>query len=184
MADPISARDSRLLLIRIRARDASANPGSSFRLEAEAILDYEAIFPATRFRLDLAQLQASVTNPGNQYGQLLGAQLLLLLASSRQSRGRQPDTLRIQLMLEGVGPARDVRWERLALPIRPGEPIALRRDTPFSRFAAVDLPQESAPEDARFHLLVAIAGPGRRYCQVRCRSHRPRCGVLGHPRCL
>ena len=40
----------------------------------------------------------------------------------------------------------------------PWRTLALR-DTPFSRFAAVDLPQESVPEDARFHLLVAIAGP-------------------------
>ena len=161
MGDPISARDSRLLLIRIRARDASANPGSPFALEAEAILDYESIFPATRFDLDIAQLQASfVTNPNNQYGQLLGVQLSSAAGIQQAlSAVGQPETLRIQLMLEGDGPHETVRWERLALPVRPGEPIALRRDTPFSRFAAVDLPQESAPEDARFHLLVAIAGP-------------------------
>ena len=56
-------------------------------------------------------------------------------------------------------PHEAIRWERLAFPIRPGEPIAIRRDTPFSRFAAVDLPQDTAPEDTRFHLFVAIASP-------------------------
>jgi hypothetical protein len=157
MADPIAARDSRLLLIRIRSRESSANTGS---LEAEAILDYESIFPATPFELNVAQLQASVTNPNNQYGQMLGVQLSSA-AGIQQALAAvgQPERLRIQIMLEGEGPHETVRWERLALPVRPGEPIALRRDTPFSRFAAVDLPQENAPEDARFHLLVAIAGP-------------------------
>ena len=62
-------------------------------------------------------------------------------------------------MLEGSGAHEAIRWERLAFPIRPGEPIAIRRDTPFSRFAAVDLPQDTAPEDTRFHLFVAIASP-------------------------
>jgi hypothetical protein len=160
MADPNSARDSRLLLIRIRARESSTGTGATCCLEAEAILDYESIFPATRFQLDTAQLQASFMNPNNQYGQLLGVQLSSA-AGIQQALAAvgQPETLRVQLMLEGDGPHETVRWERLALPIRPGEPLALRRDTPFSRFAAVDLPQENAPEDARFHLLVAIAGP-------------------------
>ena len=71
----------------------------------------------------------------------------------------QANTLRIQLMLEGGGEHESVRWERIAFPIRPGDPIAIRRDTPLSRFAAVNLPQDSAPEDTRFHLLVAVAGP-------------------------
>ena len=66
----------------------------------------------------------------------------------------------MQLMLEGSGPHDSIRWERLALPLRPGEPIAIRRDTPFSRYAAVDLPENTAPENTRFHLLVAVASPG------------------------
>ena len=89
MPDLISARDSRLLLIRIRATEGSAGPGSILSLEAEAILDYESIFPATRFQLDLAQLQASVTNPNNQYGQLLGAQLIFRSRHPAGDRGRR-----------------------------------------------------------------------------------------------
>lgn len=129
-------------------------------LEAEAIVDYESIYPSAAFTVDLNELQSSIASPNNIYGQRLGAQLCA--ASSIQSALAglgQPAILRVQLMLEGSGPHESIRWERMAFPGRPTEPVALSLNTPFSRFAAVDLPQDTAPEDARFHLLVAIAGP-------------------------
>jgi hypothetical protein len=162
MNDVNSTSDSCLLLIRIRpSREAATSGARNLSLEAEAILDYQSIYPATSFAIDLDQLQSSVASPNNAYGQQLGAQLCAA-PSIQQALANigQPDTLRLQLMLEGSGPHEAIRWERLAFPIRPGEPIAIRRDTPFSRFAAVDLPQDTAPEDTRFHLLVAIASPG------------------------
>ncbi|HYI95406.1 MAG TPA: CHAT domain-containing protein, partial [Bryobacteraceae bacterium] len=143
------------------AREAAgADPAGAITLEAEAILDYESIFPPTPFTIDLRQLQASVASADNQYGQLLGSQLGASgsVRSALASIG-QPEVLRVQIMLEGAGAHGSIRWERIALPQRAGDPLAIRRDTPFSRFAAVELPQEIAPEDSRFHLLVAIAGP-------------------------
>ncbi len=151
-----------MLLIRVRAaREAAGTElAGAIALEAEAIVDYESIFPPMPFTIDLGQLQASVASPNNEYGVLLGTQLgsSWSVRSALASIG-QPEVLRVQIMLEGAGPHESIRWERLALPQRAGDPLAIRRDTPFSRFAAVELPQEIAPEDSRFHLLVAIAGP-------------------------
>ena len=162
MNDVNSTSDSCLLLIRIRpSREPATSGGRNLSLEAEAILDYQSIYPATPFTIDLDQLQSSVASPNNAYGQQLGAQLCAS-PSIQQALANigQPDTLRIQLMLEGSGPHEAIRWERLAFPIRPGEPIAIRRDTPFSRFAAVDLPQDTAPEDTRFHSVGRNCEPG------------------------
>src|SRR4051794_35737417 len=161
MTDASSARDSRLLLIRLRpAISSTPTTSPKIALEAEAIVDYESIYPSTRFTIDLNELQSSIASPNNLYGQLLGAQLCAAPSMQAALAGLgQSASLRIQLMLEGTGPQESIRWERMTVPARPGEPVAIRRDTPFSRFAAVDLPQDAAPEDARFHLLVAIAGP-------------------------
>src|SRR5204863_9272921 len=130
--------DSRLLLIRIRpAREPASSNGQNHSFEVEAILDYESIYPASPLELDSDKLQSVLASPNNEYGQLLGSQLCA--ASSMQhafANIGQANTLRIQLMLEGGGEHESVRWERIAFPIRPGDPIAIRRDTPLSRFAA------------------------------------------------
>lgn len=162
MADANAVRDSRLLLFRIRPvrQPVEAAEKCGLPLEAEAILDYESIFPTAPFFLDIEALQAAVASANNQYGQLLGSQLCEAVSVQRALGAvGHPEMLRVQIMLEGTGAHESIRWERLALPLRPGDPLSLRRDTPFSRFSAVDLPQESAPQDARFHLVVAIASP-------------------------
>lgn len=149
------------MLIRIRpAREAPEPDKQKLALEAEAVVDYASIYPATPFTVDLHELQSSIAIDGNVYGQRLGAQLCSALSMQQAfaSLG-QPEKLRVQLMLEGSGPHESIRWERMAVPLRAGDPLAMRLDTPFSRFAAVDLPQNAAPEDKRFHLLVAVASP-------------------------
>ena len=108
MNDVNSTSDSCLLLIRIRpSRNQQQAAAGNLPLEAEAILDYQSIYPATPFTIDLDQLQSSVASPNNAYGQQLGAQLCAA-PSIQQALANigQPDTLRIQLMLEGSGATR------------------------------------------------------------------------------
>src|SRR5262245_24366143 len=99
MIDAISARDSRLLLIRIRPAPLGAGAvPPKLPLEAEAIVDYESIYPSAVFTVDLNELQSSIASPNNIYGQRLGAQLCA--ASSVQSALAglgQPAALRVQL---------------------------------------------------------------------------------------
>ena len=151
-----------MLLIRVRAaREAAGTElAGAIALEAEAIVDYESIFPPMPFTIDLGQLQASVASPNNEYGVLLGTQPappglseahLHRLASQRYFEFRSCSKAPV---LTSPSDGKGLRSSR-----RAGDPLAIRRDTPFSRFAAVELPQEIAPEDSRFHLLVAIAGP-------------------------
>ena len=161
MNEVMSASDSRLLLIRIRpARETPDNAGQKLSLEAEAIVNYESIYPSAPFDIDFNQLQSSIASPNNQYGQLLGAQLCTRAfhpASSGEYRTAGDPTHAVDA--GRFGSARFNSWSG-SLPLRPGDPIAIRRDTPFSRYAAVDLPENTAPEDTRFHLLVAVASPG------------------------
>jgi hypothetical protein len=149
--------DRSLLVLRVR-RPGSGAPETA--LEVEALLDYETIFPAALTQLDTRALEHLALAPDNAYGRAIGEALcaassveLAVAAIGRRER------VRIQLMIEGAGSHCTVRWERAQLPCWPDRPIALRTETPFSRFAAVNAAQQDPPEDQMFRLLFAVAAP-------------------------
>ncbi len=155
---PASQAEERYLLLRIRTL---AEKPEAATLEIEGQVDYRMFFPAATVQFDPRRLQSAAAQGNNEYGRYLSERLAsclpVQLALSNVASGRR---LRFQVLLEPTpGIHNSIRWECLDFAMLPGGCLSVRSDAAFSRFTAVNRPEEEPPVDVPFHLLMIGASP-------------------------